>query len=132
MDWFVSTVCSVNLPITAAEDPLQSLSLSQENFHFSNCTAIGSYFCGSKPFHSRCLVTLHLLLMYSLGKLLSTKPPIVIVRKSLTHSSFQLLVIMLLKKRKSFAANSCNNVFVCHMRWKSDRQYLCTPSVTRD
>lgn len=36
------------------------------------------------------------------------------------------------KKRKSFAANSFNNVFACHMRWKSDRQYLCTPSVTPD
>lgn len=108
------------------------VSLSKENFHFSKCTAINSHFCRSKPFYSRCSVTLHLLLMYSLGKLLSTKPPIVIVRKSLTHSSFQLLVITMLKKGKSFAANSCNNVFVCHMRWKSDRQYLCTPSVTLD
>lgn len=123
---FVSTVCSANLPIRADEDPVQPLS-PRKIF-----TAIGSYFCVSKPFHSRCSVTLYLLLMYSLGKLPSTKPPIVIVRKSLTHSSFQLLVIMMLKKRESFAANSCNNVFVCHMRWKSDRQYLCTPSVTLD
>lgn len=63
-------------------------------------SAIGSYFCGSRSFHSRYSVTLHLLLMYSLGKLLSTNPPIAVVRKSLTHGSFQLLVIMMLKKGK--------------------------------
>lgn len=97
-DWFVPTVFNANLPITADEDPVQSP--LPENFHSSKCTAIGSYFCRSKPLHSRCSETLYLLLMYSLGKLLSPKPPIVIVRKSLTHGSFQLLVIMMLKKGK--------------------------------
>lgn len=95
-DWFVPTVFNANLPITADEDPVQSPLL--ENFHSSKRTAIGSYFCRS--LHSRCSETLYLLLMYSLGKLLSPKPPIVIVRKSLTHGSFQLLVIMMLKKGK--------------------------------
>lgn len=97
-DWFVPTVFNANLPITEDEDPVQSLLL--ENFHSSKCTAIGSYFCRSKPLHSRCSETLYFLLMYSLGKLLSPKHPTVIVRKSLTHSSFQLLVIMMLKKGK--------------------------------
>lgn len=77
----LNTICLENIVKKKYQENVKMLRTIQKSndnlshFHFSKCSAIGSYFYGSKTFHSRCSMTLYLLLMYSLGKVLSRIPP---------------------------------------------------------
>lgn len=97
-DWFVPTVFNANLPITADEDPVQSP--SPRKFPLFKMQCYKQLFLQIQTLAFKTFRDFISPANVFLGEVTIPKPPIVIVRKSLTHSSFQLLVIMMLKKGK--------------------------------